>query len=169
MIKGRVILDAKGRYMHIVDKVFERYRHRHPIQSTLIPILQDIQSELGYIPEPALERVSQLLRISTSHIYGVTTFYHQFRLKPKGKHLISICRGTACHVKGSLNVNDFLMKELKITSQVDTSEDGLFTLQQVRCVGACSLAPVLKIDEDFYGNVDPSKVRQILSKYRMES
>lgn len=159
-------MDDAERYKFLVDMVFERHRHRHPIQSTLIPILQDIQSELGYLPEPAMERVSQLLRISTSHIYGVVTFYHQFRLKPKGKHLISVCRGTACHVKGSLNINDFLINELKITSQVDTSEDGLFTLQQVRCVGACSLAPVIKIDEDFYGNVDPAKERQILSKYR---
>ncbi len=166
MQKERTIMDDTERYKSLVDTVFERHRHRHPIKSSLIPILQDIQSELGYIPEPALERVSQLLRISTSHIYGVTTFYHQFRLKPKGKHLISVCRGTACHVKGSLKINDFLVKELKTTDQVDTSEDGLFTLQQVRCVGACSLAPVLKIDEDFYGNVDIAKARQILSKYR---
>lgn len=159
-------MDDIERYKFLVDAVYEHHRHRHPIKSSLIPILQDIQSELGYIPEPALERVSQLLGISTSHIYGVTTFYHQFRLKPKGKHLISVCRGTACHVKGSLKINDFLVKELKITDQVDTSEDGVFTLQRVRCVGACSLAPVLKVDENFYGNVDTAKVRQILSKYR---
>jgi len=166
MQRDRMVMDDAESYKSLVDMVFERHRHRHPIQSTLIPILQDIQSELGYLPEQALERVSQLLRVSTSHIYGVVTFYHQFRLKPRGKHLISVCRGTACHVKGSLNVNDFLMRELKVSSQADTSEDGLFTLQQVRCVGACSLAPVLKIDEDFYGNVDTAKVRQILSRYR---
>ncbi|HUV34962.1 MAG TPA: NADH-quinone oxidoreductase subunit NuoE [Candidatus Desulfaltia sp.] len=152
----------------VVDRAFERYRTHDNMQSTLIPLLQDIQSELGYLPEQALERVSQLLRLPTSHIYGVATFYHQFRLRPKGRHMITVCRGTACHVKGSLDVNELIMSELGITQQADTSRDGAFTLQQVRCVGACSLAPVMKIDEEFYGNVDPAKVRRILSKYGME-
>lgn len=134
----------------------------------LIPLLQDIQSELGYLPEQALERVSQLLRLPTSHIYGVATFYHQFRLRPQGRHMITVCRGTACHVKGSLEVNELILGELGITPPTDTSKDGVFTLQQVRCVGACSLAPVMKIDEEFYGNLDPAKVRRILSKYKAD-
>jgi NADH-quinone oxidoreductase subunit E len=138
------------------------------MQSTLIPLLQDVQSELGYLPEEALERVSQLLRLPTSHIYGVVTFYHQFRLRPKGRHMITVCRGTACHVKGSLEVNELVLSELGITPPTDTSKDGVFTLQQVRCVGACSLAPVMKIDDEFYGNLDPAKVRRILSKYRAD-
>jgi NADH-quinone oxidoreductase subunit E len=115
-----------------------------------------------------LERVSQLLRLPTSHIYGVATFYHQFRLRPKGRHMITVCRGTACHVKGSLEVNELVLNELGITPPADTSKDGVFTLQQVRCVGACSLAPVMKIDDEFYGNLDPAKVRRILSKYRAD-
>jgi NADH:ubiquinone oxidoreductase subunit E len=162
-------VEITEKYRTIADKVFERYRHHNPPQSALIPLLQDIQSELGFIPETAIERVSQLLNLSTSHVYGVTTFYHQFRLNPKGKHLVTVCQGTACHVKGSFKINEFLVKELSINSQTDTSKDGFFTLQQVRCVGACSLAPVFKIDDNFYGNADPSKVRQILSKYRKES
>jgi len=162
------MLTSAESYRAVVDCIFGRYRHHTPVQSALIPFLQDVQSELGYIPAQALERVSQLLKLSTSHIYGVASFYHQFRFTPKGKHLITVCRGTACHVKGSFKVYDFLMNELELTPQIDTSKNGLFTLQQVRCVGACSLAPILKIDENFYGNVNPSKVNRILSKYRRE-
>lgn len=160
--------EATNKIWLVVDSAFERYRHYNNIQSTLIPLLQGIQSELGYLPEQALERVSQLLRLPTSHIYGVATFYHQFRLRPKGRHMITVCRGTACHVKGSLNINEFIASELRIAPPADTSEDGIFTLQQVRCVGACSLAPVIKIDEGFYGNLDTKKIRQILVKYREE-
>jgi len=149
-----------------VDRVFEKYRDQNPIQSALIPVLQGVQHELGYIPEEALERVSQLLGLPTSHVYGVATFYHQFRLVPRGRHMITVCRGTACHVKGSLEVNELIMDELGITGQSDTSKDGVFTLQQVRCVGACGLAPVIKVDDTFYGNVDPAKVRGILARYR---
>jgi len=158
--------EAAESYRNVVDRVFERYRNEDPIQSALIPILQNVQSELGYLHELVLDRVSQLLRLPTSHVYGVATFYHQFRLRPKGRHLITVCRGTACHVKGSKDVNEFLVKELGLTPGSDTSKDGLFTLQQVRCVGACSLAPVIKMDEEFYGDVDTAKARQILSRYR---
>lgn len=150
----------------VVERVYERYQDRGPIQSALIPVLQGVQHELGYIPEEALERVSQLLGLPTSHVYGVATFYHQFRLVPRGRHMITVCRGTACHVKGSLEVNELIMSELGITEKSDTSRDGVFTLQQVRCVGACGLAPVIKVDDQFYGNVDPAKVRGILARYR---
>jgi NADH-quinone oxidoreductase subunit E len=150
----------------VVDRVFEKYRDQNPLQSALIPVLQGVQSELGYIPEQALDRVSLLLGLPTSHVYGVATFYHQFRLVPRGRHMITVCRGTACHVKGSLEVNELIMNELGITEKSDTSKDGVFTLQQVRCVGACGLAPVIKVDDEFYGNVDPAKVRRILGKYR---
>jgi len=149
-----------------VDHLFGKYRQYEPLQCALIPLLQDVQEELGYLPEESLERVSQLLEIPTSQVYGVATFYHQFRLRPKGKHLITVCRGTACHVKGAFEVNDFIEKELGISPIVDTSEDGLFTVQQVRCIGACSLAPVIKIDDEFYGKMNPSKVRKVLDNYR---
>ena len=150
----------------IVDDVYQRHKNSEPPQSELIPLLQDVQSELGYLPEAALERVSHLLKLPASHVYGVATFYHQFRLRPKGRHLITICRGTACHVQGSHGVNEFLWSELGINPQEDTSDDGLFTIQQVRCVGACGLAPVIKIDENFYGKMDPSKMRRILAKFK---
>jgi NADH-quinone oxidoreductase subunit E len=148
-----------------VDTIYEKYRNYTPLKSAVIPFLQEIQSEVGYISEPIIEHVSELMGLPTSHIYGVVTFYHQFRLTPKGKHLITVCQGTACHVKGSKAVYDLIQEELGITDS-DTSSDGLFTLQLVRCVGACSLAPVMKVDETFYGGLDKNKVRRILNQYR---
>jgi NADH:ubiquinone oxidoreductase subunit E len=157
-------MQAEG-LVNIVDAIYERYKNYEPLQSAIIPFLQDIQSEVGYISEPIIEHVSGLMGLSTSHIYGVATFYHQFRLTPKGKHMITVCMRTACHVKGSQTVYDLLREELDLV-EADTSGDGLFTLQQVRCVGACSLAPVMKIDETFYGGLDKNKVKQILKQYR---
>jgi len=148
----------------IVDRACQRYNE--PTISALIPILQEVQSEVGYLPPVALERVSEFLKLPKSHVYGVATFYHQFRLRPRGKHLITICRGTACHVGGSSDISNFLMRYLRISSPEDTSADSLFTIQQVRCIGACSLAPIMKVDEDVYGKVDPTKIRKILSTYR---
>lgn len=151
--------------VQVVDTIYEKYKDYIPLQSAVIPFLQEIQSEVGYISEPIIEHVSGLMGLSTSHIYGVATFYHQFRLTPKGKHLITVCMGTACHVKGSQVVYELLKEELDL-ADADTSSDGLFTLQQVRCVGACSLAPVMKIDETFYGGLDKNKVSQILKQYK---
>ena len=135
-------------------------------QSALIPILQKIQSKLGYLPNSALTRVAQNLRISPSHVYGVATFYHQFRLRPMGLHMITVCRGTACHVSGSLDVINYINNQLDIAPPHDTSDDGLFTVQQVRCIGACGLAPVMKVDEAVYGRVDKAQIRRILNSYR---
>ena len=148
-----------------VDTIYKKYSNYMPLKSAVIPLLQEIQSEVGYISEPIIEHVSGLMWLPTSHIYGVATFYHQFRLTPKGKHLITVCMGTACHVKGSQSVYELLQDELDL-KDTDTSRDGLFTLQQVRCVGACSLAPVMKIDDTFYGGLDKKKVRRILDQYR---
>jgi NADH-quinone oxidoreductase subunit E len=150
----------------LVDKIYPNYTHYDPVQSALIPILQEVQAEVGYLPGTALMRVSELLRIPPSQVYGVATFYHQFRLRPKGEHMITICRGTACHVRGSLDVYNFLNQQLGITPPQDTSPDGSFTVQQVRCLGACGLAPIMKVDEDFYGKVDQAKIRGILRAVR---
>lgn len=138
-------------------------------RSSLIPILQAIQSKVGYLPLRALRRISNCLGVSPSHVYGVATFYHQFSMKPKGKHIITICRGTACHISGATDIYNFLLSNLKITPPEDSTSDGLFTIKQVRCIGACSLAPVIKIDEEVYGRLDSKKLQQILMKYkRME-
>ena len=150
----------------IVDRICSRYSHLDPVQGALIPILQEVQAEVGYLPSAALMRISELLMIPPSRVYGVATFYHQFRLRPRGEHLITICRGTACHVRGSLELYNFLNQQLNITPPQDTSPDGLFTVQQVRCLGVCGLAPVIKVDEAVYGKVDKTKIRTILRAVR---
>jgi len=150
----------------IVDRIYSHYTHYDPVQSALIPLLQEIQAKLGYLSTAALNRVSELLHLPPSQVYGVATFYHQFRLSPKGEHMITVCRGTACHVHGSLELYNFLNQQLGITPPQDTSPDGLFTVQQVRCLGACALAPVIKVDETVYGKVDHVKIRGILRTAR---
>ncbi|MEM2875414.1 MAG: NADH-quinone oxidoreductase subunit NuoE [Candidatus Bathyarchaeia archaeon] len=150
----------------LVDKIFKSKSGYSPRQSALIPILQDVQKEVGYLPQRALKRISEYLGTTPSHVYGVATFYHQFRLRPEGKHIITICRGTACHVAGSSGIYDFLMRHLKVTPPEDTTSDGIFTVQQVRCIGACSLAPIMKVDNDVYGKLNPNKILRILNKYK---
>lgn len=150
----------------LVDRVFLKWCSEGSGQSNLIPILQDIQAEKGYLPHDALEMVSNRLRLPPSHVYGVATFYHQFRMRPEGKHVVTICQGTACHVTGAMDINRFLFRHLKIDPSDDTSPDGLFTVKQVRCIGACSLSPVIKIDDEVYGKLDPRKLQKILARYR---
>lgn len=150
----------------IVDEVFESYKNNSPLEGVLIPFLQDVQSKIGYLPESALKRAATLLKISGSRVLGVATFYHQFRLKPKAKHIITICRGTACHVGGSKEILDFVMDHLDITPPEDTSADGLFLVQQVRCIGACALAPIMKVDDEVYGKMNPTRVMGMVAKYR---
>ena len=150
----------------LVDKIYPNFTNYDPVQSALIPMLQEIQAEAGYLPGESLKRVSELLHLPPSQVYGVATFYHQFRLRPRGEHMITVCRGTACHVRESLGVYNFLNQQLGIKPPQDTSPDGVFTVQQVRCLGACALAPVIKVDETVYGKVDLTKIRGILRAVR---
>jgi NADH:ubiquinone oxidoreductase subunit E len=150
----------------LVNKICQK--HELDASNSLIPILQEIQSKIGYIPETALKRVSQNIGVSPSHVYGVATFYHQFRLRPGGRHTIRICRGTACHVAGATDIYNTLLKELEIIQPNDTSQDGLFTINQVRCIGACSLAPIVKIDDEVYGRIDQKKLKIILDNLKEE-
>ena len=147
-----------------VDGVIES--HGADASSPLIPILQEIQDKYGYLPMDSLRRVSERTGYSPSHVYGVATFYHQFRLRPEGKHVIMICRGTACHVSGTTKLYDMLLDELGLTPPEDTTPDGLFTVQQVRCIGACSLAPVVKVDDQVYGKLTAEKLKGILEEVR---
>ncbi len=150
----------------LVDDIYPSYAGYTPIQSALIPILQEIQEKAGYLSPASLARVAELLHIPPSQVYGVATFYHQFRLRPKGEHLITVCRGTACHVKGSQDTINYINQQLGIKAPQDTSSDRAFTVQQVRCLGACGLAPVIKVDETVYGKVDHAKIRGILKAVR---
>jgi len=139
--------------------VLSKYSENDP--SALIPILQDIQDIHGYLPEQELKRVSTHSGLPMSRIYGVATFYNQFRLQPLGKYVIRVCRGTACHVKGSFDILTTLETELNIKAG-ETTKDMLFTIETVACIGACSIAPVIAVGEEFYGNLDAKSVKKLL-------
>ena len=134
-------------------------------QSVLIALLQDIQDEYGYLPEESIEQASRHLDLPLSHVYGVVSFYTQFSLTPRGKYVIRACTGTACHIRSGNMVLDQIKQTLKINHN-ETTPDGLFTLEAVRCVGACALAPVIVIGEKYYGALTPAKVRKLLAGFK---
>jgi NADH-quinone oxidoreductase subunit E len=134
-------------------------------RDALIPVLQDIQETFGYLPRESIEVVSKKMGIATSKIYGVASFYNQFRFHPIGKNHILVCRGTACHVKGSEKVLRALEKELNISSG-QTTRDNLFTLDVVACIGACGLAPVISINGEFYAAMTPEKALDLIAEIR---
>lgn len=130
----------------------------------LISVLEDIQEHYNYLPEEVLPEVSKKLKIPLRDVYGVATFYNAFRLKPCGKHIISVCLGTACHVRGGRRVAEKLENCLNIKAGENT-EDMQFTLETVNCLGACALGPVMVVDGKYYGNMTPAKVESILKNY----
>ena len=134
-------------------------------RSCLIPILQDIQTDYGYLPEDVLVSVAEYIGISFASVYGVATFYNQFRLKPLGKYVIRVCRGTACHVKNSANILIALEIELGISADA-TTRDKIFTLETVACIGACSIAPVININEEYFGRLTVQEIPKIIKKFR---
>ena len=144
-----------------LEKILEMHSG---LKGALIPVLQDIQGAYGYLPEEALKIVSREIKIPLSRIYGVITFYAQFYLTPRGKNLIKACQGTACHVRGAGQVLDTLSRELKINPG-GTTEDLSFSLETVACVGTCFLAPVIMINEDYYGKLTPKKAMDAVKKY----
>jgi NADH-quinone oxidoreductase subunit E/NADP-reducing hydrogenase subunit HndA len=134
-------------------------------ESYLIAVLHKAQELFGYLPKEVMDEVAEAMQIPTAHIWGVATFYHYFNLKPIGKHVVSVCMGTACYVKGATQVLDALKKELGV--QVgQTTDDMLFTLQEARCLGACGIAPVLMIDDKIYGELDAKKTAEVINQYR---
>lgn len=153
--------------IQLEPQALEEIMGRYPAgeRRWLIPILQDTQDRFGYLSEEAICRISDHLKIPTSKIYGVATFYNQFRLTAPGKFVVRVCRGTACHVKGSAMLLEKLVQELKVQPG-QTTRDGLFTIETVACIGACSIAPVIAVGEDFHGRVEPAEVPRILARYR---
>ncbi len=135
------------------------------MKGATIPVLQAVQDEYGHLPEESFQVIEEVLSIPASKTYGVATFYAQFRLQPVGKHLIKICDGTACHVKGSETLITALKGYLKLKEE-DTTEDGNFTLEQVACLGCCSLAPVMMIDDTTYGSLTIEKMKGIIDDHR---
>ena len=137
----------------------------HKGQDALIPLLQRVQEELGYVPEEAIDSISKRTGVPASEVFGILTFYAQFRLKPRGKNLISVCLGTACHVLGAAKILEALERHLNIR-QGETTPDKEFTLAEVRCLGSCSLAPVMVVNQDTYGRLTPDKALKIVERYR---
>ena len=131
----------------------------------LIPMLQVVQRALGYLPAPALLEIARLTGLSAAKVFGTATFYAQFRLQPVGKHKIRVCRGTACHVKGSDRILGHLQDHLQVVPG-QTTEDGLFTIETVACFGSCALAPILVIDDSVYGAMNRSKALKLLDALR---
>lgn len=149
-----------------MDKIKTKYRDAR--RDSLIPILQEIQKEQGYLGEESLQEVSRMLQLPLSKVYGVASFYNQFRFQPIGKYHILICRGTACHVKGSLALFQALRHALKIEPG-QTTRDGLFTLDVVACIGACGLAPVVCVNGEFHANMTTEKVNELIATLRSEN
>ncbi len=149
-----------------VHEILSKYPE--PQKENLIPILQDIQNKDGYLSDVSVIEVGRYLNIPVSKIYGVATFYNQFRFSPLGKYHIQVCRGTACHVLGSSTVLQELEKELKIKAG-ETTRDGLFSIEVVACIGACGLAPVVCINGEFYGKVTSASLKTIIEKLRKEA
>jgi len=131
----------------------------------LIQLLHLVQEEMGYVPEEIHGRIASALGVSIGRIHGVVTFYHLFRTRPAGRHMIRLCQGTACHVRGAEKILTALQSELNVCLG-ETTEDGLFTLESVRCLGTCSLAPVMMIDEEVYGSLTRESVREVLRVYQ---
>jgi len=147
--------------------IAQTQNQEHP-DSFLIAVLHKAQGLYGYLPVEVMDEVSEAMGIPTAHIWGVATFYHYFNLTPPGEHVISICLGTACYVRGAGQILQTLKDELKI-DMGQVTEDGLFSLQPARCLGACGLAPVAMIDDKIHGDLTPKKMIQILNQYRKQA
>lgn len=148
--------------MSKTKEILESYKGKKGI---LIPLLQDIQKAYGYVPKEAVQLIAKEFKLYPAEIYGVLTFYTQFYLTPRGKHTIRVCQGTACHVMGGKELLDYLSDTLHIQDG-ETTKDGVFSLERVACLGCCGMAPVIMVDEDFYGGCDFKKIDTIIQKYR---
>ncbi|MBW2096141.1 MAG: NADH-quinone oxidoreductase subunit NuoE [Deltaproteobacteria bacterium] len=133
----------------------------------LIPLLQKVQETFGYVPPVAIEPIAEALDLFPSQVQGVITFYAGFSLEPKGKYVVRVCRGTACHVRGSRSILRLMRKELGL-EEGETSEDYRFTLETVACLGACFLAPTMMVNQTYYGKLSPAKVTSVLDQYRKD-
>jgi len=149
--------------MKLVQEIVKKHNNE-PKQ--LIPILSEVQEVYRYLPEEVMEYIAIELGITGGQVYGSATFYAHFTLEPKGKYVIKVCDGTACHVKKSTDIIRAIQQDLNLTDKVHTTDDGLFTLEAVACVGACGIAPVVVVNEDVYGSVTVPKMMEIMKDYK---
>lgn len=147
-----------------LDAICSKYK---PIKDNLIQMLNEVQEHYGYVPMFAQKALSEFLNVPMAEIYGVVTFYSRFTLKPKGKNNIAVCLGTACYVKGSQKIMDRLKERLKIESG-ETTQDGKFSIEETRCVGACGLAPVFTVNGEVYGKATVQKLDQVIDELMKE-
>jgi len=160
----RALAAATGPPLRVARLPLSLWRFRgEPGQ--LIPLLQAAQEGYGYVPELAIRYISGVTGVAESEVYGVITFYRQFRLRPVGRWLVRLCDGTACHVSDARALRQVIERELALESS-DTTDDGLFTLQTVACLGCCSLAPVMMVNDEVYGRLTPQGTRRILKNLR---
>ena len=145
-------------------KIIQQYDKKKGI---LIPLLQEIQAVYGYVPKESVELISKELDIYPVEIYGILTFYTQFYLTPRGKHTISVCQGTACHVMGGREILNYLLNKLGI-KEGETTKEGIFSMERVACLGCCGMAPVVVIDDNFYGRCTIQKIDALVEKYCSE-
>lgn len=155
------VQDAEVDFMEL-DNIIEQDFNND--KENLIMILQAIQRKYNYLPRPALTYLSTKINVPLSQIYGVATFYSTFSLEPRGRNIVSICLGTACHVRGGERIRERIQETLKICDG-ETTEDKRFTMESVRCIGCCSLGPVMKINEDMHGRISTDEVEKILAQY----
>lgn len=148
--------------LSLLEPIIEKYKNK---KGSLIPILQGAQDIYGYLPEAAFRKISKDTGLRISDMYGVATFYAQFRLNPVGKHIVKVCHGTACHVQNAKDLTNALEESLSIKDG-ETTEDSLFTLESVACLGCCSLAPVMMIGDETYGNLDGKAASKIIKKLK---
>ena len=145
-----------------LDKIIAKHKDK---PGGLIPVLEEAQVALEYLPVSVQKKIARELNLPLSRVYGVVTFYSFFTMKPRGKHCVRVCLGTACYVRGGKAIAETLQKDLGI-NEGETTPDRMFTLETVRCLGACGLGPVVVIDEEVHGRMKPAKVREMLSRYR---
>ena len=138
--------------------------YKDNLKGALIPVLQKAQGVYGYLPKPVLETIARELRLTTAEVFGVVTFYAQFHLNPRGKHIIRVCQGTACHVRGGAKILEAVSEHLKVKPG-ETTRDLEFTLETVACLGACGLAPVMMVDDNTHGRLNPLDIPGILDSY----
>jgi NADH-quinone oxidoreductase subunit E len=153
---------ADKKQKEVVKQVLQKHQHD---KALLVDVLQDIQAEIGYLPKEALVETSKGLGVPVSRVYSVATFFKAFSLTPRGRHLINVCMGTACHVRGSDKVLEQIEKELKIKAG-QTTPDLNFTLETVNCVGSCALGPMVIVGEDYHGEMTAEAVGSVLANYK---
>lgn len=147
--------------LELIDEIMRKHNYE---PSGVIAMLQDVQKKEKFLPESELRILAERVGMPASRIYSLATFYRTFSLKPRGRHLVNVCLGTACHVKGGVLIMDKLLRDLK-TAPGEVTKDGRFTIEPVRCVGCCGLAPVIVIDENFYGKMTQRGTPRIIKKY----